>query len=276
MASEMDKIKGGYYIKARKIQNSEISHYSPAVREIWDWLLMNANHKNSKNGRIKRGQLFINYNDIRDGLKWKIGYRTERYSEDVTKKAMMALRRLLMITTMKAPGGVLISICNYDFYQNPKNYDGTNEAPTAAPTAAPSPHQGGTIYNNKNVKNVKNESKDLFGTTKEIVPEPSNGKVLDEDIDRILKPFPSLQLVRTNDMKNVEFWECYNGEHGLLWTYFKDDGDAAETWLVRQLTEIDKWQRITKPQKASKSAAGLRNRITTWLGKEFDKLEARQ
>ena len=153
----MEKITGGYYIKARKIQQSEIAHCSPAVREIWDWLLMNANHKPSKDGRIKRGQLLRSYEDIREGLKWYVGYRTMRYSEDVTKKAMKALRRHLMISTMKAPGGVLITICNYDNYQDQKNYESTYEGTNEGTTKAPGWHQGGTIYNNKNVKNVKNE-----------------------------------------------------------------------------------------------------------------------
>lgn len=154
-----EQIAGGYYLKARKIQQSDISTCSPAVREIWDWLLMNANHKNSRDGRIKRGQLFRTYEDIREGLKWYVGYRKERYSEDVTKKAMKALRRHGMITTTKAPGGVLITICNYDFYQNPKNYEGTNEGTNEGTAKAPSRHQGGTTYKNKNEKNVKNEKK---------------------------------------------------------------------------------------------------------------------
>jgi len=44
----MSKIKGGYYIKARCIQDSEISIMPPYIREIWDWLLKEANHTNKK------------------------------------------------------------------------------------------------------------------------------------------------------------------------------------------------------------------------------------
>ena len=42
------KIKGGYYIKARQIQDSEIAHSPPHFREIWDWLIKEANHKDKK------------------------------------------------------------------------------------------------------------------------------------------------------------------------------------------------------------------------------------
>lgn len=145
------KINGGYYIKARKIQESKIQRKPPHVREIWDWLLMNANHsdKKYKGYTIKRGQLFRTYKDIRDGLAWYVGYRKTTYSESQTKKAMMALREARMIDTMKGPCGVLITILNYDYYQDPKNYERTNERTNERTT-------NGTTINNKNEKNENN------------------------------------------------------------------------------------------------------------------------
>jgi len=125
----MGKIKGGYYIKARKIQNSKIMRQPPHVREIWDWILKEANHKDVEYGgfKLKRGQLFRTYMDIREGLSWNVGWRKMMYNENQTKKAMKFLRDTLMIDTKKEPGGVLITICNYDIYQNPKNYERTDE-----------------------------------------------------------------------------------------------------------------------------------------------------
>ena len=154
----MPKIPGGYYLKARKIQESKIAHSPPHIREIWDWLLKEANHKDKRycGFIVKRGQLFRTYKEIRDGLHWMIGYRKKTYSEDQTKKAMKFLRDHLMITTAKALGGVLITIINYDLYQNPKNYESTNESTTKAPNAAPMPHQC-TPDNNKNEKECKND-----------------------------------------------------------------------------------------------------------------------
>ncbi len=65
----MAKIDGGYYIKARCIQNSEIAIMPPYIREIWDWLLKEANHTDGKsNGsNIKRGQLVRTFRDIQEG-----------------------------------------------------------------------------------------------------------------------------------------------------------------------------------------------------------------
>ena len=158
----MSKINGGYYIKARKIQGSEISHAPPHIREIWDWLLREANHSNTKyNGfNIKRGQLFRSYYDIRDGLHWMVGYRKMMYNENQTKKAMKYLREHLMITSSKELGGVLITILNYDYYQNPKNYERTNEVTDERTNEEPMKNHP-IPDNNKNVKNVKKDNTPL-------------------------------------------------------------------------------------------------------------------
>lgn len=154
------KITGGYYIKARKIQESSIQRQPPYVREIWDWLLMNANHHDIRyNGfLVKRGQLFRSYQDIRDGLCWYVGYRKEMYNENQTKKAMKYLRDALMIASTKEPGGVLITILNYDKYQDPKNYEITSERTNERTNEELMKNQC-IPDNNKNEKNEKNEKK---------------------------------------------------------------------------------------------------------------------
>ena len=55
-------IIGGYFLKSRSIQKSKISHAPPHIREIWDWLLLNANH--SDTNICKRGQTIRTYKDI--------------------------------------------------------------------------------------------------------------------------------------------------------------------------------------------------------------------
>jgi len=124
-----NKIKGGYYIKARSIKESEIAQSPPHVREIWDLLLRRANFKDRKiNGRIiKRGQLFTSYREILDELSWKVGYRIERYKKYDCENTMKFLRSRAMITTSKTTRGIIITICNYEFYQNPKNYDNLSD-----------------------------------------------------------------------------------------------------------------------------------------------------
>ena len=148
----MPEIEGGYYIKARKIQESEIAHAPPHVREIWDWLIKEANHKD--NGKFKRGQTMRSYNDIRNGLKWHVGFRTERYSKNHCETAMRWLTKRGMIHTAKTTRGMIITIVNYDIYQNPMNYGKYNETYNKHTTNIQSVD---TINNNdKNEKNDKN------------------------------------------------------------------------------------------------------------------------
>jgi len=116
-----DRIEGGFYLKARRVQETWIAKAPPHVREIWDWILLKANYKD--NHVLKRGQLLTTYSDIQDGLSWFIGYRKQTYKKHHCEIAMKALTREHMITTAKTTRGIIITVLNYDKYQDPKNYE---------------------------------------------------------------------------------------------------------------------------------------------------------
>jgi len=122
-------VPGGYYVKARCIQESEIAHAPPSVREIWDWLIKEANHKNGKkNGTvIERGQCIRSYKDIQNGLAWYVGWRKITYSKNDCETAMRWLTKRKMVHTTKTTRGLVITVINYDTYQNPKNYETDKE-----------------------------------------------------------------------------------------------------------------------------------------------------
>ena len=136
-------IKGGYYIKAKRIQNSKIMHSSPAVRETWDWLLLNAAYEDNKQSGfvIKRGQLFCSIADIINGLHWFEGWKKCTYSSSQLKRAIGVLRGELMVTTTREPRGMLITICKYDYYQDINNFmrtdDRTNDRTDIRATGVP-------------------------------------------------------------------------------------------------------------------------------------------
>ena len=128
----MPVINGGYYIKARCIQNSEIAHAPPHIREIWDWFLKEASFQGSQ--RTTRGQLVCCYKDIQEALHWKVGYRKEMYTKTNCQVAIRWLKKREMIDSKRVSDGLKITIFNYDYYQNPKNYehstrDTTNDTP---------------------------------------------------------------------------------------------------------------------------------------------------
>lgn len=152
----MDSIRGGYILQPRCIQDSWIAQSSPVVRETWAYLLRTANHKDNKyNGfTVKRGQLFVSFNDIRDALKWYKGCAIERYTVNQMKHTMKLLRIHLMIDLTSQPRGNLVTICNYDFYQNPNNYESTSHSTNDSTSGQPVVNQTSPAIN-KNVKNVK-------------------------------------------------------------------------------------------------------------------------
>lgn len=114
-----DKIPGGYYIKARKIQESDIMRLSPCTREVWDWLLCNANYKT--------GEVMASYNDVRYALAWYVGWRKRMYTTEQIKVAYEALRKTTRITTRKTTRKTVVTIKNYLYYQDPSSYAKTTQ-----------------------------------------------------------------------------------------------------------------------------------------------------
>jgi hypothetical protein len=149
-------ISGGYYLKARQIQNSKIAHAPPHVREIWDWLIKEANHKDVKHHgmKISRGQCVRSYRDIMEGLHWMVGWRKMKYSKHDCETAMKWLKKEDMLTTRKTTRGMILTVVNYDTYQRPENYENHICARTATTRK---PQTSDTI--NKNEKNEKNKEK---------------------------------------------------------------------------------------------------------------------
>lgn len=145
-------IKGGYILQPRVIDQSEAMNFNPATREVWQFILRRANHKD--NGKFKRGQCFLSLKDIQDGLSWYIGYRKKTYSKPQLTKALRRLNDGNMIETVKEIRGLTITICKYDYYQDPKNYEGNNEEPTKGEQRS----KGGRTIN----KNDNNENKEVI------------------------------------------------------------------------------------------------------------------
>ena len=146
-------IKGGYILQPRIIDESSVSKYPPHVREIWGYLLRRANHKDavSYGVLIKRGQLKTSYSEILNDLSWFVGYRKEGYKKHHCETAMKLLMKERMVTTTKTTRGIIVTICKYDYYQDPKNYETDSQSYNETTMK---PQSTDTI--NKNVKNDKN------------------------------------------------------------------------------------------------------------------------
>ena len=114
-------IPTGYVLKPRAILKHKISDAPPHVREVYDWFVLQADY---------RGQTIKSIKNIQDGLCWHVGFRKETYSKSKCAMALKWLRKHRMIETTKTKLGLIVTICSYDFYQNPENYESNNESLT--------------------------------------------------------------------------------------------------------------------------------------------------
>ncbi len=133
----------GYILESRKILDSEIWKKPPLYFKVWHYLLLKAQFKDSAS--LKRGQLIVSIPEIQEACSYYIGYR----KVTPTKKEIYSVINWLrnpcegetkgnnergMIVTTKVTHGMLVTICNFNVYQNPTSYEGNNETDTKGTT----------------------------------------------------------------------------------------------------------------------------------------------
>ncbi|MGX7745659.1 hypothetical protein [Rhodopseudomonas parapalustris] len=160
------KIKGGYILLSRRLIESEIFQKPPLYLKVWIYLLSRAQHKEYK--KLNKGQLITNIPEIQDACSHYVGYRKVKPSKDQIYQILNWLRKgdegvneagtkATMITTTKATQHILVTIDNYCFYQESKNYESNDESNDEKATRATrEQRQPNNI--NKNDKNVKNDN----------------------------------------------------------------------------------------------------------------------
>ena len=140
----------GATIWARKTIESEIFSDKPDKWfKIWFYLVNKANHKN--NGRFKRGQYLVKYSQIQEFCG---------ATKDQVKHCIEYLKSRHMLATQKATRGMIVTVVNYDTYQNLDNYGSHTVSQQGA---TQKPHRSHTINKNeKNEKNEKNKKRHTF------------------------------------------------------------------------------------------------------------------
>jgi len=131
------------------------------------------------------------------------------YSKPQLTKALRRLCEGNMTATMKATHGIIITICNYDEYQDPKNYEGNSEGTTKEQRRK---SRGNNIY-----KNDKNDKKNIYTPNfsifwKEYPKKEGKGAAF-KSYNNILEPKPTLKQIldsvqvykRTEQWRNKQF-----------------------------------------------------------------------
>lgn len=158
MSDNGKKIPGGYVLIARKMAGSELMDKPPHYMKLWVWMLMQANWKDRD--KLNRGQFVTTIAEMQKAGGYKVGFRQRTLTIDEVRSALDFFRGVqktdslpeqrvngheaamkpTMITTTKTTRGLIITICNYEYYQEPKNYEAHNvphDEDAMKPTATP-------------------------------------------------------------------------------------------------------------------------------------------
>lgn len=128
----MAMIPGGYLLLARKVIESQIWAKPPLYLKVWLYLLSRAQYREYRG--LGRGQLWTSIPEIRENCSWWIGYRKVTPSKTQVFNVLEWLRNCCeqidenntyktVITTTKGTQGMLVTILDYGFYQEPQNYE---------------------------------------------------------------------------------------------------------------------------------------------------------
>lgn len=148
-------IEDGYALLARKTIDSALMDKPPLYAKLWMWMLLKANWKDRD--KLKRGQFVATIEDMRQAMSYRVGYRKVVPSKDEIRSAYEAFTKATMITTSKTTRGMVVTILNYDYYQNPSNYEAHTETHTETstkPTVTPHDTEEGLRRKKEKGKNT--------------------------------------------------------------------------------------------------------------------------
>lgn len=203
-------IQGGYVLLARKINMSELMHWPPLHMKLWVWMLTNANRKKGR-GKLGIGQLHTSIHEMQEAMSYFVGYRKMTPTKGQIRNSYEALAKHTMIDTTKSTRGMVVTILNFEKYQNPKNYEQHSEQ-----------HDDRAANNTPTTQDRQEEQEETRGIENTYSPS-GNG----DSAKFTSQPFyltrkkrkltgPALQFFE-------QFWEAFN--------FKKAKPEAADAWL---------------------------------------------
>lgn len=211
MTADTALIPGGFILLSRKLLRSGIMEKPPLFAKLWIWMLMQASFKD--HGDLKRGQFFTSYDRMRNAMTYKVGFRPTKPTVKEIRGVTKFLTKARMMVTMKVTHGMVITILNYDYYQNLKNYEGHNEGQGEG-------HNEGTIPRKKGIK-------------KEIPPEKisffrkrySDQELIDRAFGAIASTRKGNRVADSILLAELKKWEKYpaNQVEGGIRVYLEKD-----------------------------------------------------
>ena len=193
-------MRNGAFQLARCTFESDIRMRKPSRRfKVWVFIIWKCNHGDTK--QFKRGQCRLTYDIIYEWCRLK--------NEKVKKSAIDNLVRRLKwawnLTTRKTTRGFVVTVVNYDKYQDFKNYwnDRSNETQTK--------HKRNTNDTiTEEWKEWEELKEDTFNKFWKLYPRKDDKKKAKEKWDIAIKSTPPEQI--------IQWLEKYNDEITINWT----------------------------------------------------------
>lgn len=147
---------------------SDIWCKPPLYVKVWCYLLMKAEYQDR--GNLQRGQLFTSTQEIAEACSYYKGFQKITPTPKQVMNVIDFLRKPHegvnegdmndpMIVTTKVTHGMLVTVCNYNKYQDPRSYERNNEGVNEGDmNGLRTGEQGNNIINEIN----KEKEKELF------------------------------------------------------------------------------------------------------------------
>ncbi|WP_417790682.1 hypothetical protein [Terasakiella pusilla] len=168
----------------------------------WDWIVAHAVWRreglrtdiNGKTVLLERGQLSYSVRYLADAWNW---------SKSAVDRFLARLETETMIETATGTGQLVITVCNYDKYQDQKNIAGTATEPLTGTAAGQQRDSSGTNKNQDNQDNQENRERDARDENEAWVLEEGQAYLIAAGspetqaprlIDEWLKAYPAKQV----------------------------------------------------------------------------------
>lgn len=123
---DKSKFNKGFFINSRSLYESNVWYMPPIYLKIWIWIIGACNHAPRKcyGIMIERSQMFTSYPKVIEALGfYTVGYRKISPTKEEVRGAFNFYTKQKMITKQRTTRGLIVTVLNYDDYQNMKNYE---------------------------------------------------------------------------------------------------------------------------------------------------------
>lgn len=238
---------------SRRLLQSGIMEKPALYLKLWVWMLMQASHKD--HGGLKRGQLFTSLERMRGAMEYKVGASLRKPTRKEIRSAVDFLSKGQAIGTAKGTHGMIITILNYDLYQDWHNYEGHSEGHSEG-------NRQGTILTKKGTKKEKNPPFD-FSEIQNLKSRYPDQVLVDQTLQAIASTRKNQRIADTVTLSILQAWSRHPIEavEAGLRTYLQKgyaDQGKRESYLLGiirgKATEI---QRQPQPARPASTGSAL-------------------